>query len=357
MGGFVLPRNPWTLFAARYGIKCKQEPLAFSGLFQFSSSQLVDIIDLTSDKRIKNDIFSLRTMWIDNSGLTAGSGPPVLTAFTIQNSGQVIAVKPNTQGFYPVIAQDLESGAMLKILGSAPTAGATLVSIPVMFLNFDIVPWVTTTALGPGGLKTFVQQGSGSSSVSASSVSINPGLTNFTNGNSLLLTIGLNAAGVTVSSITGTGTSLWQQVGSVNTGAHDTEIWLGRVGAGAGLSLTANFSGATTSNFMLSEWNGIATISPIDGSVASNNSILTSSPSTAPYSTSVSNDLMYTVLREDSITNETAEPAGYTVFDAGTGNTVAVRGGYLIGGTLGAQTATWLFAAAHTFDTMIIGFR
>ena len=271
MGGIVLPRNNWALFATRYGLKCPQEPLAFSGLFQFSSSQLVDVIDLTSDKRIRNDIFSLRTMWIDNTGLQPGSGPPVLSSFTIQNSGQIIAVKPNTEGFYPVIAQDLESGAMLKITGSAPTAGGTLISVPVMFLNFDIPPSVVSTSLGPGGLKTFVQQGSGSSAVSASSVSINPGLSNFTNGNSLLLSIGLNAAGVTVSSVTGTGTSGWQQIAQVNTGAHDTEVWLGRVGAGAGLSLTANFSGATTSNFMLSEWGGIAIISPIDGTPATNN--------------------------------------------------------------------------------------
>jgi hypothetical protein len=142
MGGFVIPTIPWTLFATLNGLEHKEEPLAFAGLFQFSSTQLIATIDITSDFRIAQRVFSLRTMWIDNSGLTPGSGTTVQSTFIIRNTGQIIAVKPQTQGYYPIIAQDIESGANLQVTGSAPTAGGTLISVPVFFLNFDVPPIV-----------------------------------------------------------------------------------------------------------------------------------------------------------------------------------------------------------------------
>ena len=142
MGGFVLPTVPWALYATQNGIEHKEEPLSFAGIFQFSNTQTTVVLDITSDTRIQNRIFSLRTMWIDNSGLTPPGGTPVVTSFVVQNTGQIIAVKALTQGFYPIIAQDIESGSNLKITGSAPTAGATLISVPVFFLNFDVAPIV-----------------------------------------------------------------------------------------------------------------------------------------------------------------------------------------------------------------------
>jgi hypothetical protein len=114
-----------------------QDRLSFSGIVLLSNTQPSTLIDLSADNRFGDRRFTPRRIWIDNS--TSG----VAVSFLVQGTGQVITVKANTQGVYPLFAQDSESGANFKITVSGTPAG--LVTIPIQIFNFrvDLFSWVT----------------------------------------------------------------------------------------------------------------------------------------------------------------------------------------------------------------------
>jgi hypothetical protein len=358
MGGIILPTAPWVVIPAQYGLEHPQEPLTFQGAFHFSSSQPTSTIDLTSDIRIRDQKFSLRTMWIDNTGLAPGSGTPVNASFLIGNTGQIIVSKANTQGFYPIVAADIESGAYLKVTGSAPTAGATSITVPVYFLNFDVPPYVgNPLGGGLGGNIANVQEGANITAAVSSFNTTGLGFSNFTNGNTVLVLNQTLTAAVSITSITGTGTSGWAQIATFSGSGFVMELWLGFVGPGAGGSVTVNLSALSANNYVVTEWRGM-TASPVDGPMVVNPNQTTANPTTGSFNSATAGEMIYLVMRENSTANPNALPSGYTQINDSTGNTVATRSVYLANsGAPGPQGGTWGFALSHNFYVGTIGFK
>ena len=114
-----------------------QDPASFSGVALLSPTVTSTLLDLTSDNRFGLRAFTPRRIWIDNSA----SG--ISITVTVPGTGQVIVAKANTQGIYPLIAQDSESGANFKCnISGVPAA---LVSIPIQVMNVDIAPYTWAT--------------------------------------------------------------------------------------------------------------------------------------------------------------------------------------------------------------------
>lgn len=142
MAGFIIALNQWANFRlpCPYLDETKEQPQCFSGQFSFQNTQLTDVVDLTADDRALD--FSLRTLYIDNSNANS-----VQVAITIAGTNQVVTVPANTQGYYPVLAQDRRTGgANLSLTGNAPNAGAALFPVKIHLINFMVEPFQWKTA-------------------------------------------------------------------------------------------------------------------------------------------------------------------------------------------------------------------
>jgi len=92
-----------------------------------------------------------------------------------------------------------------------------------------------------------------------------------TNGNAIVLCIGMEASGQLISSVTQTGVT-WtgsgtgKQVGNLYGASHDSEIWLGVVGSGAGKVITITAAAGTVYMAVADacEYSGVATTSFLD---------------------------------------------------------------------------------------------
>ena len=136
MATFVVNNQLFALYSVEPDTT-EQEPMSFSGVVLLSPTVTQTTLDLLSDQRFGDRKFSPKRIWVDNSQ----SG--ISVTINVPGTGQSLVIKASTQGIYPLLAQDSESGALFKLVVSG--VPAQLVSIPIQILNTRIEPFVWAT--------------------------------------------------------------------------------------------------------------------------------------------------------------------------------------------------------------------
>ena len=184
-------------------------------------------------------------------------------------------------------------------------------------------------------------------------------------GDTLVLLVGDDHSNsATVSGVSGGGVSTWTKV-TENSGASgdgEAEIWYGQV-TSVGNTVTVTVSGST--NWQLanvSEWSGIASSSPVDGSTSS--AATATSFTSGPISTSLAGDLVisdaWTSFNTPGFTSpQNSTTSGYTALNqtmAG-GSYYRAWGAYQVDGSTGSISAGWTGPGSGFYATAIAAFK
>lgn len=213
---------------------------------------------------------------------------------------------------------------------------------------------------------SLVNQATNSATIAGSTLAVT--VTAPTNGNTMIVcVVNGGSATTSVSSISLTGVASWSSalVGTANgSGSFQnlSEIWFGLVGAGAGTSLTINFAATAKGRFAnVSEWSGVLTSSPLDGTGSKNNQSTTTTPSTAAYSTGTANDLVIAFLSGSGQSTVTTGPSGYTALNgghtSGSGLSVFCVPYFQVVAGSGAQSASWTISPGNSTTALLQGFK
>lgn len=205
----------------------------------------------------------------------------------------------------------------------------------------------------------FVQQAVGVGTTGSATATLGSGVTS---GNLLVACIGFDTSVSAVSSVTG-GNVTWSQVAIAQpikpAGNGGVAIWQGINSSGGGTSIVVTVNASDNVNFNVSEWSGIATSSPLDGSaVTATLTTGSTSPATGNYTSTNANDLIIANCGfHDAATMSTRPGSPWTSLTDG--GTVGIGTGesYQIVSSTGTYSATWTISTSTYWGAIICGFK
>lgn len=164
--------------------------------------------------------------------------------------------------------------------------------------------------------------------------------------------------GTTVSSIATSNVSWSKLASGINGFAVGVEIWLGAVSGGSsGTTATITKSGSGNTAVNISEYSGIASVSPVDVTGVSATGT-DAAPTTGAYSTVTTGDIVIACVGYAAAVSVSTPPSGYTVLtQASASGPNRVNSAYKLGVATGAQSAAWAISSSAAWVTCIVALK
>jgi hypothetical protein len=169
----------------------------------------------------------------------------------------------------------------------------------------------------------------------------------------------MNRSVTTVSSVSQTNVT-WTFVARAQSGNTTSEIWWGVASGTGGTSVTITWASGTNFLSQVSEFSGVDTSSPVDGT-ATTNTNSTGTPASGNYTSSNANDLLFNCVSASTSTGLGTPNNSFNLLRASTagsgGSTRALGDGYRIVSATGTYSTTWSSGGGNNWSSVLVGFK
>jgi hypothetical protein len=169
----------------------------------------------------------------------------------------------------------------------------------------------------------------------------------------------MNRSVTTITSISQTNVT-WTFVARAQSSNTTSEVWWGVASGTGGTSVTITWAAGTNIAHQISEFSGVATSSPVDGTAATNTNT-TGTPASGNYTSSNANDLLFNCVSASTNTALGTPNNSFNLLRATTagsgGGTRALGDAYQIVSATNTYSTTWSSGGGNNWSSVLVGFK
>jgi hypothetical protein len=169
----------------------------------------------------------------------------------------------------------------------------------------------------------------------------------------------MNRAATTITSISQTNVT-WTFVARAQSSNTTSEVWWGVASGTGGTSVTITWAAGTNIAHQISEFSGVDTSSPVDGT-ATTNTNTTGTPASGNYTSSNANDLLFNCVSASTNTALGTPNSSFNLLRATTagsgGGSRALGDAYRIVASTNTYSTTWSSGGGNNWSSVLIGFK